>query len=63
VGSAATAVSGPSRAAASNRATGTTDSLRHARDDPLLSGAAPAFRGPLEATTSVLMPTSRWWWG
>jgi hypothetical protein len=63
VGSAAIAELGAIRPVASRRTTGTTESLRHARDDPLFSGAAPAFRGLLEATTSVLMPTSRWWWG
>jgi hypothetical protein len=58
VPSAALAVAGNSRAAASSRAIGTTESLRHARD-PLLSDVAPAFRGLLEATSSVrVMPTS-----
>src|SRR5207253_1618623 len=32
-----------------------TESLRHARDDPLLSAIAPGFRDPLEATALVAL--------
>jgi hypothetical protein len=56
---AAIAVVGNTSAAASSSANERTKSLRDARDDPLLIGAAPAACGLPEATTLVrVMPTS-----
>jgi hypothetical protein len=47
-------------ATARAKATGRINSLRDARDNPFLIGAAPAAFGLLEAMTSVrVMPTSR----
>jgi hypothetical protein len=54
----ASAAAGSTKATISAKATGRTSSLRTALDDFLI-GAASAFRGLLEATTSVrVMPTS-----